>query len=421
MLASASYPVGVSLAGIAPQMENILRFFFTGPYKSKCEIVPHHLARISIVDVDDHRGRQFLDSCQREHPERSLILLSFNGAAPGNDITLPKPLRQDALIEALEQILERLPAAVVSAPEQAAVTVAEMGLDAEKVVEKAVDKVAKQAPVTEAPAALSAEAENTATALITPRAAMAAAVEGAGYHYPDERLIADYIAAAASSHHLPVEKFYDPGRYLQGYLSQLAHEADLHQHPVRLSLPGGDVMVLPAPVGAQLAGHRTLVNMRPEVLRDISSRVLDGEQLSVALIQGAVDEASYGQTAHRTLDELLWETATWASAGRLPRGSQPNGRVQLRRWPNLTRFMLLPDSLRIAALWLDHAISLAGTRRMLGVPVEHVYAFYSAADALGLVVHHAVNAPVTAPPELLAAGRQNSGILGRILNRLRSN
>ncbi len=375
----ASQLVGISLVGIAPNMESVLRFFFNGPYKAKCEIVPDGVAQISIVDIDDYRGRDFLESCRLQHPERPLILLSFYGS--GTENTVPKPLRQEALIEALEEAMDRLPQLAAHSPDA---------------------REGQEPP------------EQAATAGQTANAGCA------GFHYPDEQLLAEHIAAASLSRAAAEGSFYDPGWYLQGYLAQLAHEADFYQCPARIVLSGGQVVILPSPGHNDPTGQQALVSMTPDALQDASSRPLDGEGLSISLIKGGVEEEPGPHRTPRSLDTLLWETAIWASAGRLPRGSNPGKRVQLRRWPNMTRFMLLPDGMRIAALWLDHPISLTSTCRMLNIPIEHVYAFYSAVDALGLVLHHPAMQHADRGQDAPFPERSNNRILGRILKRLRS-
>lgn len=84
----------------------------------------------------------------------------------------------------------------------------------------------------------------------------------------------------------------------------------------------------------------------------------------------------------------------------------------------MTRLLLFPNAMRIAALWIAQPISLLETARHLRISQRFVFSFYSAAVAIGLTqpVRNSENLLVESP-QLQPARRH--GLLRRILDRLR--
>lgn len=203
--------------------------------------------------------------------------------------------------------------------------------------------------------------------------------------------------------------FYDPGRYLQGWLQQALAEAQGRNAALALALPQQRLVLLPATrrchVGLsdrQLRGLCLLPNLDPPAgqwLSEAEARRLDS-----------------GDSPGAPLDALLWKVALWTAHGRLPKGSDPGQRVALRHWPNFTRLLAPPHALRIAALWSRSPCVLADTPRLLAIPQRYVFAFYSACRALELLE---ITAPMTAPVAAPPAPTKSRGLLRRILAVLR--
>ena len=85
----------------------------------------------------------------------------------------------------------------------------------------------------------------------------------------------------------------------------------------------------------------------------------------------------------RPVDELLWQLAFKLSSGKLINNCKKEDIVYLSQWPNFTRVARTPNALKIAALLAARPIHLDIASRLLAVPVEEVYQFYSAADMAG--------------------------------------
>lgn len=92
------------------------------------------------------------------------------------------------------------------------------------------------------------------------------------------------------------------------------------------------------------------------------------------------DEGAHG----RNIDELMWQTAFYASSGRLMEGCYRDDVVELTDWPNLTRVPLTANSHRIAALLHHHPTSVTLAARLLKIDMAEMYQFYSAARCSGM-------------------------------------
>lgn len=97
--------------------------------------------------------------------------------------------------------------------------------------------------------------------------------------------------------------------------------------------------------------------------------------------------------------------------------------VVLRHWPNVTRLLLTPNALRIAALWMAQPRSLLSTAKALRIPLSHALSFYSAAHALGLITGPKRQVDFLFQPEPVAEDQRRglfSGILSKLLRGSRA-
>ncbi len=115
----------------------------------------------------------------------------------------------------------------------------------------------------------------------------------------------------------------------------------------------------------------------------------------------------------RNLDELMWQAAFYASAGRLMKGCFRDDVVQLRHWPNLTRLPAPPSAMRIAALLARYPTSVTLAGRLLKVPRNELYQFYSAARCAGVAT--AVNRK---PAEPVLKPHRNQTLLSLLLHKI---
>ncbi len=94
--------------------------------------------------------------------------------------------------------------------------------------------------------------------------------------------------------------------------------------------------------------------------------------------------ASPGET-NKSIEDLMWQAAFYASNGRLIEGCSKYDVVKFRRWPNLSRLPKSPNTMRICALLTRYPTTIMLTHRRLGAEKEEIYQTYSAAYCAGLV------------------------------------
>lgn len=120
-----------------------------------------------------------------------------------------------------------------------------------------------------------------------------------------------------------------------------------------------------------------------------------------------------------SVEALLWKLTVWMSRGRVSQGTALDEPVAMRHWPNMTRLLVTPNALRIAALWSGDARSLLNTAEVLKIPLAHVLTFYSAAKAIGLAIPAKRQADFLFEPPAVAE-HKGRGPFGRMLDRLRT-
>jgi hypothetical protein len=119
-----------------------------------------------------------------------------------------------------------------------------------------------------------------------------------------------------------------------------------------------------------------------------------------------------------TSEAFTWKVTAWISRGRVPSDTHLTMPVVLIHWPNLTRLLMIPNAMRIAALWADQPRSLMNSARALKIPLSQVLTFYSAAKAIGLITLPKRQVDFLFHPEPVAEHGSRSlfkGILGKLL------
>jgi hypothetical protein len=126
-------------------------------------------------------------------------------------------------------------------------------------------------------------------------------------------------------------------------------------------------------------------------------------------------------------DKVLWRVSIWASRGRLPLLFNDLDReFTLIYWPNLTRFIMTPHAMEIAALWSKKPINLRKSLLLLRIPQRYVFSFYSAAIALDLILFkNEKSSLIKHPPEMKNAPPQTEpkrkGVFSKLLSFFKPN
>jgi hypothetical protein len=119
------------------------------------------------------------------------------------------------------------------------------------------------------------------------------------------------------------------------------------------------------------------------------------------------------ESVGRNIDELMWQTAFYASSGRLMEGCYRDDVVELAFWPNLTRLPMTENTPRIAALLNRHPTSITFAARLLKVDMPEMFQFYSAARSAGFA--RAIN---RTPEEPKLEPHRNQSLLSALLSKV---
>ena len=374
-------PVRIAAIGMDQRQRNALRMLFTTKCDNRYLLVEEASAELSILDLDAFGGERLWQEFRQRHPQQPLILTSLKAVALPDSQTLfvRKPILVDQLIKTIEMQRSRFSPALVDAPQ----TIIESPSASEQAAPPKEIQVRKRPPAHKAASLMSTAAEQ-------------AFVGTARDIDPQDPAQITKI-------------YYNPEHYLQGHLQQALNLAVRHNRNVTIGGPWPRIDLLIEQRRIQVAAserHLRPFSTLPDVSLKADLQLLDD---GAALTDGCQTYA---------LPAFFWQLALWASRGRLPEGTSLTQPIYLRRWPNLTRLVVTPYALAIAALWAEQPRSLLDTATDLHIPQRYVFAFYSAAKSLQLAgeTRRAVDT-LLAPPAIEQT--RHRGLFGRLLDRLR--
>jgi hypothetical protein len=396
----------VCALGFDARSYTALQLFFQGKCADKASLVGDDDAEVAIIDLDSYNSGKILTAERERFPNRPFILLSLQEQQQSlpNAIYIKKPVQIANMLAALDQMRTRL-SAPAAQPPKAEVHTAKPAIS---------DRVRKAEPV---------DREQGKKVYVAPdenkNTNQAATLL-------DERGFGDYIGSLKDiDPSNPVEvkaAQYDPKRYLQGYLQSACKAALSRNCALRLNTGWKPITIFPQSrevwIDADDQQLRAFCLVPVHSIADLD--FTDGESAVMTISPASaikMREDEYDVSKLQRMDALIWKVALWTSAGRVPEDIDLNRPVYLRHWPNLTRVLVFPNALRIAALLSEQPRSLLDVAQVLSIRQQYVFAFFSAARALGLAdqaVRQSEN--LIAPPPI--EPRKNQGLLRKILQRL---
>jgi hypothetical protein len=396
-LSVAGRQLNVALLGMGQRMEQMLHMFFQTQCQDRYTAADEEEnADLSIIDLDGRGGEALWREHASRFPGRPCILLSLTEVDAGDGELVSKPLRIKRLQAALDRIRDRLlPQPQVERPESVGVVQHPSHQTAEIL-----------SPLRLRPEAAEAQGRNTAHS----GPAKGVATPATAAQCMQDKEIYAFIGSAPDmdlTDPQQVQKVqYDPKQFLIGHILAATRLGRKEQRPVRLATPYGSLTLLPEIKGV-------LVEMKHRHLRLLAAVPIREEDISLSVLKPD-QVADTDQGLWQDLDTFVWNLTLICSRGRMPVGTDPTAPVALHNWPNLTRLRLFPHALQIAALWINRPVSLQETASELGIPQRFVFAFYSAAQNLGLIK---IDSTVRAKP-LPVKKQVEHGLLGRILKHL---
>jgi len=391
-----SRPIRVALVGFDDRMRNALRLFFSGPCKNSCVMVEEESAEIGIIDLDAYRGDELCNEYRQRHPNHPLIMISLHQRQIDNAILLRKPLNTGDLVSALADVKRKIEAQAVEQEaenaEQVKAPVTDMGQNIQE-IDPDTSHVERKKNFTLSPQ--------------THQAAMYLGDQGT------KTIIGTAPDIDPDDPKQLENARYNPDDFLQSHLQRACQTADSLNSCLQIDTVRGSIYVLPG-------NQAVLLNVSDKHLRTLSVIPIDSSSISSrAIDNGSLRNLeSAADTIRVKRESLIWKSALWASRGRVPVGTDLHAPVFMSHWPNLTRLLLFPHAIRIAALWIDQPYSLIDTANTLSIPQRSVFGFFSAAKALGLASTSQRSVDTLVEASSIHMNRRRN-LLGRILNRLR--
>lgn len=389
-------PLLVDLIGANQRLRDTLAMVFRGPAKGRCGLATGTQAQAVVVNLDGVGAEAEWARYRERFPARPAIVLALDDQ-PVEHATavVVKPVRIDRFLTAIDRVHARLQEqAPGPAPES---TARPQAVTLVRSKRPAPSPVVGLSPP-EAPA--TSEPEDVRTQAYGDCAVDHDRWERLCGNAPDCNL--DDPALVAS------RRYAGSTRLLDCTLNAI--DASRHDgKPADVRLRGRMVMTIDTAHASAVCG------LSDDQLAALCGTTLDDDFIDVAVT--APTETSQEAATSVSLDALLWKLALWTYRGQLPADAPLDQRMYLAHWPNLTRLVALPNATRIAALLVRHPMQLGRVAEALGIPQRHVFAFYGAAAAIGLMgiarrdADHLVE---QTPPE----PHSRRSLLGRIAQNL---
>ena len=375
-------PIKVGAFGLDDRARKLLGLFFAGPCKGRFTLVSQFQADVLIVDLDRPSGWSYYQTQNAINPSRPLVAISlYRNREMEVEFFIKKPMRLDTVL----QVLERAGAQVQGASLPP--------------TPKSEEKPSKPR------VSSSQKAESTEPPDERP---------DASEEYQFLQLLQRRPKADLAQIKAAAELFYDPEKCIQGHLQKTIQLARAEKQGMQISGFWGRLYL--DPLEERAYSELLDTRLRPLTVMRIPRREIDITPLEADALQ----KLRGGNKAIKiitSIDALLWHLSLWSSRGRLPKGTDIESPVFLRRWPNFTRFLETPNAMRIIALWARQPASLTDTLEALNVSQAETFALFSAALAVDCVGIGRRQADSLLSPVPLEPAPQR-GLFKRTLNRL---
>lgn len=400
----AFIPLKVTLHGMDERAAQMFSMFLAGPARGCCVVVPEGQQEAVVVDLDGVGAERLWLDVRRRFSGPALVL-SVREKRLRHSIWVPKPIRADELIDAVERVRAELNTlAVLHRGEALAENITAAGGDESQSDTRrmvAVGRAQVQTP------AVQRAAEETGGGAA--RAAELALQERRVHECCGN--LADEVYRDPRRQ---TELFFEPDDTLYGAMREGMRAAEAAGTPAVIEGLGHPLILCPDQ-------KRLFSEMREQYLRALCTRSRRQTPMRVhAIPLEATPITNAADPRLQRLDAMLWNIALWTARGRVPSGTSLDAPISLRAWPNLPRLQLIPGAMQIAALWIKQPTGLMATAERLGLPYRYVFSFFTACQALDLVDQAAAASARAAPTvtSAQAAPQERRSLFKRMLNKL---
>jgi len=388
-------------------------------------------AQVGIIDMDSYNAGNLLKAQRQAFPGRPLILLSLNTEqleSLDRIVTVRKPVQIQSMVAALEtarslvvevnsQIVETGPIIASIRNTDGKPEAPDIEKRVEQHSEQPIERKTTQAP--EPPASNAIPIKLPSSPRLESRTASQAAI------LLDEKGFEQYIGSLRNidpDNAVEVRAAqYDPKRYLQGYLQAACKLALEKKCAIRLNTGWKPITIFPQSgeilIEADEQQLRAFCLVPVHSISDLDFAT-DSKRGVMTISQVGIHKLpERSEGSFDRIESMIWKVALWTSAGRIPDDVDLNRPVILRHWPNFTRLLIFPHAMRIAAVMCDRPRTLLNIAEVLGIKQQYVFAFFSAAKALGLAEQAIVDFQENIVSSTIEP-KKNTGLFRKILHRL---
>ena len=162
---------------------------------------------------------------------------------------------------------------------------------------------------------------------------------------------------------------YEPSGTLQGMLRKAVQLSDKEKTSVVLHIQNYRIEI-------NASNNLAYLSFPKNRLRNLCYYPLN---TSTCLIKKESLKNASEECISLSIAELSWNTALLCARGRSPKNLDNESTYQLKRWPNLTRWLPSNYALSIASLWTKAPYSITAISQQLDIPITDVRCFISAA------------------------------------------
>ncbi|GEM_PF-789269 len=380
----APLPIRITTLGMDDYAQRMLADIFQQRAASEFVLVNSALAEAGIVDLDGFGANERWKLYRANHPHLPAIVLSIRTPKTADGLYVQKPVKINELIAALEGVRRQVYAA---RQELAALGQRMQALEQSALAQPDPDD-SNATPVFRA---LRCPQEEVVRSKL---------LESGQLMYYDGGLDEDNGCGhnKVYNHAKPLENmqiYYNPAECLQGVVDSAAKTASAIKTNVKIEGLREWLIVTHAT-------RRTYYSAMQQQLRTLSLITVNPQNVRMIFLSdselNALLNASPTPIRYQNTTRLMWKLAVWCGRGRLPEGTDIHTPVILKHWPNMTRLLLTPHALQIAALWRKQAFSLLETAHALRIHPCHVFTFYTAAHALDIAILERRQATAAFPP-----------------------
>lgn len=217
--------------------------------------------------------------------------------------------------------------------------------------------------------------------------------------------------------------YYRPAKFLQGKLVQAIEKSNELNKNIFLKC-WKDHWILVSP-----STNFLLQNIGDNQIKTLGLVPLgdDYDQMSFSEHLFSDNEISHMANTPATkvkvtsIENFLWDLTIKTARGRIPEGTSLDELYVVQRWPNLPRLLHTANASRMTAFWLDRPQSINNIIDKLGVPLEDVLTYFSAANATGILKLAKRKEDALITPEIVKADKKKRGIFSALIQKVSRN